>query len=54
MSQLLPSTSSAPTTKPKYIDHMQRRYRWVGPRGRHWYCVALRAIIERHGLSLFS
>lgn len=50
MSQLIPALAS--TSTPKYIDHMQRRYRWVGPRGRHWYYMALRAIVARNGLSL--
>jgi hypothetical protein len=50
MSQFLPTLASATTAK--YIDHMQRRYRWVGPRGRRWYYVALRAIVMRHSLRL--
>ena len=33
---------------PRYIDYAQRRYRWVGFRGRRWYRMALRTVLGRY------
>jgi len=47
MNQLLPTPAIA------MVDYAQRRYRWVGPRGRYWYRMALLSIVKRHHLDLF-
>ncbi|MDF7811441.1 hypothetical protein [Hymenobacter sp. YC55] len=41
MNQLL----HAPATS--FVDYAQRRYRWVGPRGRQWYRMVLLTILGR-------
>ncbi|MBC8083949.1 MAG: hypothetical protein H7Z21_12120 [Hymenobacter sp.] len=43
MSQLRPSPAPDP------IDYAQRRYRWVGYRGRHWYRMVLLTLVGRRG-----
>ncbi|WP_375436045.1 hypothetical protein [uncultured Hymenobacter sp.] len=43
MNQLLPAPTSS------YVDYAQRRYRWVGPRGREWYRMVLLTIVGRRG-----
>lgn len=36
-----------PTSTAYYVDYAQRRYRWVGPRGRQWYRMVLLTILGR-------
>ncbi|UOQ68305.1 hypothetical protein [Hymenobacter volaticus] len=36
-----------PTSTASYVDYAQRRYRWVGPRGRQWYRMVLLTILGR-------
>lgn len=37
------------TPATSHIDYAQRRYRWVGPRGRQWYRMVLLTILGRRG-----
>jgi hypothetical protein len=48
MNQLV---SPLPAAAKNPIDYAQRRYRWVGPRGRYWYQLILLAMAKRHNLN---